>query len=328
MLPKERFLKSAKRALPDRPPVWMMRQAGRHLPEYRAVKEKHSFMEMVRDEEIVVDVTLQPWRRYRTDGVVVFSDILLIPDAMGMGLSFARGEGPQFARPIRDRADLKALRSTDPSRDFPFLLRGLKRLRAELKDDAALLGFAGSPWTVMSYMTQSRDAKLKKEILERLTEETIQYLLAQVEAGADCVQIFDSWGGRLSPEEYREWSLPYVARICEAIQKTGVPVIIYIKESRPLLSEMLASGADVISIGSDTPLAKAKALARGRAAIQGNLSNELMATATPDEIATATAAMLEEMKDFPGYIANLGHGILPETPIENVSAFVETVKGF
>lgn len=328
MLSKERFIKSAKRALPDRPPVWMMRQAGRHLPEYRAVKENHTFMEMVRDEEIVVDVTLQPWRRYRTDGVVVFADILLIPDAMGMGLSFTRGEGPQFARPIRDRADLKTLRPTDPSRDFLFLLNGLKRLRAELGDNAALLGFAGSPWTVMSYMTQSRDVKLKKEILERLTEETIQYLLAQIEAGVDCVQIFDSWGGRLSPAEYREWSLPYVAHICGAIQKTGVPVIIYIKESRPLLSEMLETGADIISIGSDTPLEEAKALACGRAAIQGNLSNELMVTASPDEVAAVTRAMLTEMKDFPGYIANLGHGLLPETPIENVAAFVDAVKTF
>lgn len=327
MRPRERFVQAAKKEVLDRPPVWLMRQAGRHLPEYRAVKEKKSFMQMVKSEEIIFEVTLQPWRRYKMDCVVVFADILLIPDAMGMGLSFSQGKSPQFEKPIRDFSDLKNLRATDPSRDFPYLLKTLKRLRLELGDDAALLGFAGSPWTVMSYMTQSADPKLKKQILERLTEETIDYLLAQVESGVDAVQIFDSWGGRLTPEEYREWSLPYIVRICEALQKKGTPVILYIKESRPLLNEMCESGATVISVGSDTPLAEAATLARGKVAIQGNLSNELMVSATPEEIRQATEAMLQEMKDFPGYIANLGHGLLPETPIENVRSFVESITG-
>src|SRR3989338_4679771 len=256
MRPRNRLIQAFKKIKTDRPPVWLMRQAGRHLPEYRAIKEKHSFMEMVKNEEIICEITKQPWRRYKMDGVVIFADILLIPDAMGMGLSFIKGEGPQFAKPIRDLSDLKTLRPTDPARDFSFLLNSLKRLRAELGDEAALLGFAGSPWTVMSYMTGSQNLSLRKKLLERLTEETIQYLLAQAEAGVDCVQIFDSWGGRLTPTEYREWSLPYIAQICEAVSKTGLPVILYIKESRPLLKEMLNSGADVISIGADTPLAE------------------------------------------------------------------------
>ncbi len=219
----------------------------------------------------------------------------------------------------------------------------LKKIKKEIGNAAALIGFAGSPWTVASYLLQdcSKNTVLEKT-LNRLTQETIVYLKAQIEAGVDVIQIFDSWGGTLSAEEYGRWSGSYIKEIINSLggvtmdngQRTTdqlrgrekeIPVILYIKESRHLLKEMLATGADVISIGWETPLEAAKEIAQGKAAIQGNFNPHILMQATPAEIAKKTETMLETMKGYPGYIANLGHGVLPKTPVENVEAFVETI---
>lgn len=317
------FLKNCQKIKTGRPPVWLMRQAGRHLPEYRLLRKQHDFLEMLTTEELIVEISLQPWRRYQTDSVIVFSDILLLPMVMGMELMFLEGQGPKFRKLIASEANLKTLKPFETARDIPFLTGALKKIKKELGGAAALIGFAGSPWTVASYMVKG---KTFKNLLEHLTEETIHYLQAQIEAGIDAIQIFDSWGGSLKPEEYAEWSGNYIKDIVQSLRPTGVPVILYIKESRHLLKEMLATGADVISVGWETPLQEAKAAAQGQAAIQGNFNPHVLMQARPETIAEETQKMLETMRGYPGYIANLGHGVLPKTPVENVAAFVNTVK--
>lgn len=337
----ERFLKSCRCEAVDRPPVWLMRQAGRHLPEYQALRERHHFLEMLTREELIAEISLQPWRRYKMDAVIVFADILLLPMVMGMELKFLEGQGPKFPQLIASEKDLGALKKFDAARDIPFLLKALKQIKKELADagdkEAALIGFAGSPWTVASYITRDfsemrkKNPSLLKKILERLTEETIRYLRAKVEAGCEALQIFDSWGGVLSVEEYPEWSGNYIREIAAALRGAEVPIIIYVKESAHLLQPMIATGCDVISVGWETPLAAAKAAVAnaGRSiAIQGNFNPHILMQSTPDTIREETEKMLETMQGHSGYIANLGHGVLPKTPVENVAAFVETVRSF
>ncbi|MDP2600646.1 MAG: uroporphyrinogen decarboxylase [Deltaproteobacteria bacterium] len=345
MFSQERFLKACRLSLSGRPPVWLMRQAGRALPEYRAIREKHGFMEMLSTPELIVEVSLQPWRRFKMDAVIVFSDILLIPWKMGMDLKFIEGQGPKFSKLIETEKDVESLQSITPEKDCPFLLTALRQLRKEIRNNAALLGFAGSPWTVASYMlsgvilspelvegrrisgsfadAQDDTVDTVKILLEKLTQQTIVYLKAQIEAGVDAVQIFDSWGGSLSAEEYAVWSAPYIKEVVAALKPTGVPTILYIKDSRHLLDQMVSTGVDVISVGWETPLELAR---KKRCAIQGNLDPHILMQATPDEVREKTQNMLNEMKNYPGYIANLGHGVLPKTPLENIAAFVETVK--
>ncbi len=309
-----------------------MRQAGRALPEYRALREKHGFMEMLSTPELIVEISLQPWRRFKMDAVIVFSDILLIPWKMGMDLKFIEGQGPKFSKLIEEEKDLNLLKKIGPEKDCPFLLKALRQIRKEIGKEAALLGFAGSPWTVASYIV--KEGVRSKKVLEYLTEETIAYLKAQIEAGVDAIQIFDSWGGSLSVEEYAIWSAPYIKELVSRLKPTGVPIILYIKESAPLLKQMVATGADVISVGWETPLPRYLTLSGPKAptakyrqvAIQGNFNPHVLMQAKPEEIVTQTQIMLEEMKGCPGYIANLGHGVLPKTPVENIAAFVNTVK--
>ncbi|MDO8528166.1 MAG: uroporphyrinogen decarboxylase [Deltaproteobacteria bacterium] len=340
MQSRDRFLKAARCQNNDRPPVWLMRQAGRSLPEYRALREQHDFLEMLTTEKLITEISLQPWRRFHMDAVIVFADILLLPWKMGMDLQFIDGVGPKFSHLIESEEDLNKLKNIEPEKDLPFLLNALRMIRQETEKpltptlshkgrgredgNPALLGFAGSPWTVASYiMSDARDDSVVKQVLERLTEETIVYLNAQVEAGVDALQIFDSWGGNLSPQDYALWSAPYIKEIISALKPTGVPVILYVKESGPLLEQMVSTGCDVLSVGWETPLAEVK---KFKKVIQGNLDPDILLKATPEEIRSATKKMLEEMQDYPGYIANLGHGVLPKTPVENIAAFVETVK--
>lgn len=330
--PRARFLKACHTENTGRPPVWLMRQAGRFLPEYRALREKQDFMTLLKTEELITEVSLQPWRRLRMDAVIVFADILLLPHVMGMDLKFLEGQGPKFSKLIAAEKDLNELKPFKAEKDIPFLLKALHNIRKETGDEAALIGFAGSPWTVASYILASFD-KLKmnepallKKALERLTEETIAYLSAQIGAGVDAIQIFDSWGGVLSPEDYKIWSAPYIREIVAALKPGGVPIIVYVKESLPHLEAMLATGADVLSVGWETPLEDVRKKVSGKVAIQGNFNPHILMQATPAEIGRRTQEMLETMRGCPGYIANLGHGILPKTPVENVAAFVKTVK--
>lgn len=322
----KRFLDSCRCKRVDQQPVWLMRQAGRHLPEYQALRAEHDFLEMLTEENLIVEVSLQPWRRYGIDGVIIFSDILLLPMAMGMELMFLEGQGPKFKKLIASEEDLKNLKPLEPKKDILFLTDALKKIKKETGDEAALIGFAGSPWTVASYLMKEHEVSASSWLLERLTKETIVYLKAQISAGVDVIQIFDSWGGSLTKEEYAVWSGPHIKEIVSALKPTGVPVILYIKESKHLIEEMIQTGADVLSIGWETSLEEAKAMAKGKTAIQGNLNPHILMQATPAEIQRETEIMLETMKDYPGYIANLGHGVLPKTPVENVEAFVEKIK--
>lgn len=330
MLSQERFLNACRCEKVDRPPVWLMRQAGRHLPEYLALRAKHSFLEMLTAEELIVEISLQPWRRYQMDAVIVFSDILLLPMVKGMELKFLEGQGPKFPKLIATQDDLKNLKVFDP-KNISFLSNALKKIKREIGEKAALLGFAGSPWTVASYITQDFDSlrqtnpALLKNILEMLVAETTAYLKTKIEAGVDAIQIFDTWGGTLSAEEYREWSAPYIQAIFSNLKPIGIPTILYVRDSAHLLKLMVETGCDVLSIGWETDLTRAKEVAKGKIAIQGNLNPHILANTTPEEVRTRTQNMLNEMADYPGYIANLGHGVLPKTPVENVEAFVKTV---
>lgn len=332
MKEKSIFLQSCQKNRTPRPAVWLMRQAGRHLPEYNALRAQHDFLEMLTKEELIVEVSLQPWRRYQMDAVIVFSDILLLPMAMGMKLMFLEGQGPKFKKLIETEKDLESLKSLKPKKDIPFLLGALKKIKKTVGDGAALIGFAGAPWTVASYMgtfpyvIRKSDNRGERPLLHRLTQETIVYLQAQIDAGVDAIQIFDSWGGSLKTEEYWEWSGRYIKEVITALKPAGVPITLYIKDSWHLLTEMMATGCDVISVGWETPLEEAKKLAQGKVAIQGNFNPHILMQASPVEVAAATQKMLATMKDYPGYIANLGHGVLPKTPVENVKTFVETVK--
>ena len=330
---RERFLKACQCQLVDRPPVWLMRQAGRYLPEYQSLRAKHSLLEMFTTTELVVEASLQPWRRFGMDAVIVFSDILIPSRAMGMKLDYVEGKGPQFSPPICAPEEIQNLKSFDPFTACPFLYDGLNQLRKTLGDRAALIGFCGTPWTTAYYMLEKEIGVWKKErpkdlkrLLTILTRNLSEYLLAQVESGVDAIQLFDSWGGLLGPEEYEEWSGIFVATIIHTLKTKKIPVILFVKESAKLLQPMLQTEADVLSIGIDTDLASAAQVAGNKVAVQGNLDSEILLKETPAQIQAATKAMLQQMRGRAGYIANLGHGVLPKTPVENVAMFVNTVQ--
>ncbi len=323
---RERFLKACRSEPVDRPPVWLMRQAGRYLPEYQSIRAKHSLLEMFTTTELIVEASLQPWHRFGMDAVIVFSDILIPSRAMGMSLDYVEGKGPQFSDPICFPDQIQKLKSFDPLVACPFLYNGLQQLRSKLGKTTALIGFCGTPWTTAHYMLEKEIAIWKKEqpkklaqLLSLLTENLISYLLAQVESGVDVVQLFDSWGGLLSPAEYEQWSGQYVAAIVQALQAKKIPVILFVKESAALLQPMLQTGADVLSVGSATDMNSVSG------AVQGNLDSEILLHASVEEVQQKTKEMLYSMRGRSGYIANLGHGVLPKTPVENVEAFVESV---
>ena len=330
---RERFLNACRCRPVDRPPVWLMRQAGRYLPEYQAIRAKHNFITMATTPELIVDISLQPWRRFQMDAVIVFSDILIPPRAMGMDLNFIEGEGPQFSNPIRTEKDIDALTLLNPARDVPFLLQSLKILRSELKNQAALIGFAGAPWTTAAYMINGeikdwileRPQQLRK-LLDKMTEAIGGYVAAQIAAGVDVIQFFDTWGGLLTPEEFQEWSAPYLKKLIAKVRATQTPTILFVKNSAPHLAGMLATDCDVISVSEETKIATARKIVGPQKSIQGNLDPQLLLTGTPDQVRTAARELLQTIAGHPGHIINLGHGVLPKTPVDNVAALVETVR--
>ena len=340
MQSRERFLKAVRCEAVDRPPVWLMRQAGRYLPEYQAIREKHPFLEMATDPNLIAEISLQPWRRFQMDGVIVFSDILIPPRAMGLNLRFEKGEGPVFGNPIRSKKDVEALRPINPKKDIPFLLEGLRKIKKEIKEDAALIGFAGAPWTTASYMVEGqgkngfpifkswikKEPVLLKNLLQALTDSIGDYAEAQIDAGADVIQFFDSWGGLLSAQEYAAWSAPYLKQLVDRVRRKSVPAILFVKDSAPLLQAMKQVDADVFSIGEETSLSEARRIFGTQKAVQGNLSPNLLLEGSKSEVISATEALLQNNKNEIGFIVNLGHGILPKTPVDNVSALIETVR--
>lgn len=335
---RERFLRAARRQPVDGPPVWFMRQAGRHLPEYHEVRSRGTFMEIVRNPELAAEVTCQPLRRYDLDAAVIFSDILVPPAAMGMEVEIVEKVGPVLNPPIRTRDDVERLRAFDPEVDTAFLGEAIKRTRAELGDEKAIIGFCGAPFTTASYMIEGRSSRnfehTKKmlygdrstflELMDRIVDALVPYLGWQVDCGADVLQIFDSWGGSLDAVTYRRDIAPSLERLIVAARGLEVPVTLYVNGGDHLLEILLDLGPDVISLDWRTDPRRARELARGRCALQGNL-DPCVLLAPPEEVRKHADACLDAFGDEPGHIFNLGSGIIPSLPIEGVQAVIERV---
>jgi uroporphyrinogen decarboxylase len=321
----------------DRPPVWLMRQAGRYLPEYRRVREGVSFLEMCRDVERAVTVSLQPLQILGVEAVILFSDIFV--PVLGMGVDVDFQPGPVVREPIRSREAVEKLRVPDPDESVPYVLEIVRALRRELAGpQVPLLGFAGAPFTLAAYLVEGKGSKdfsqlkrmmhrapdVLRALLERLTEMTVGYLNAQIAAGAQVVQLFDTWAGLLAPADYRSWILP-VHRAIAAHLDPRAPLILYVLNGAHVLEEMLASGADVVSLDWRVDVAKAARLAGENASLQGNL-DPCALQAPPERIAAWVAEIAEAALPARGHVLNLGHGCLPDTPVEGVRAFVEAAK--
>ena len=334
------FLRACRREPVERPPVWMMRQAGRYLPEYRAVRQRADFLTMVKTPELAVEVTLQPVDLLGVDAAILFSDILTIPQAMGMELLMDEGVGPQFPQPLRTRDDFARLRDVSPEEGLPYVLEAIRLLRRELDGRVPLLGFAGAPWTLASYMIEGGSTKTfahakrllaedpyrAHALLSRLSNAVGYFLHAQVGAGAQAVQIFESWAGALPPEDFRTFCLPYLAHSVKIARQAGAPVIVYALGAGWALEEIAEeTGADVVGVDWQTSAAEARRrLEPFGVAMQGNFEPTWL-FGPPDVVRQKTRRMLQEFGGV-GHIANLGHGILPQTPVDSVKAFIETVK--
>jgi uroporphyrinogen decarboxylase len=334
------FLRACRREPVERPPVWMMRQAGRYLPQYRAVRERADFLTMVRTPELAAEVTLQPVDILGVDAAIIFSDILVVPQAMGMRLSVDDGVGPRFHSPLRGPADFQRLRDITPDDGLGYVLEALHLARGELAGRVPLIGFAGAPWTLMSYMVEGAGSKsfsqAKRLLLEdpsrahallsRLARAVGNFLVAQVRAGAQAVQLFDSWSGALGPADFREFALPYVAEAARMARTAGVPVIVFAPGSGWALEEIAsATGADVVGVDWQTDAAEARRrLPASDVALQGNL-DPCWLYGSPPQIRERTHRMLDAFGGR-GHIANLGHGILPDVPVAHAKAFVDAVR--
>ncbi|MFY9550443.1 MAG: uroporphyrinogen decarboxylase [Thermoanaerobaculia bacterium] len=320
----------------DRPPVWMMRQAGRYLPEYRAIREKVSFLELCRSVDLATEVSLQPFRRFAPDGVIFFSDILVPAVAMGVRVAFGDG-GPELPDPVRDAAAVSRLRRFDPASEIAFTGEILGRLAREVGTRAAVLGFCGAPWTLASYLVEGggsrsfaaikemmlRDPATLRRLLDLLADVAADVLSFQIASGARAVQLFDTWAGELTREDYREWALPSVARAIAGIRRTGEPVILYVNGCGHLLEALGESGADVLSIDWRVPFADARRRLPGKP-LQGNLDPGIL-LGTPEEVARRTRSLLEQSSGQ-RHIVNLGHGVLPGSRLECVEAFFAAAR--
>ncbi len=333
---RERMLAACRREDVDRPPVWLMRQAGRYLPEYRELKKDRDFWTLVRTPELASEVTLQPIRRFGMDAAIIFCDILVVPDSMGVSVRYGEG-GPVLEPLVTGMRDVEALHPVDAGRDWPYLAEALGLVRAQL-DDRALVGFAGAPFTLASYMVEGRVsddlAKIKSlgynrpEVLEallgRLSQAVADLLCMQVEAGADLVQLFDTWAGRLAPGDYERWALPSVQTVVERVHALGVPVILYVNGAAGLLEPMARSGCDVLSVDARVRLSDAVQRVGGSVALQGNL-DPIRLLGPLEGVRESVRALVAETGGR-GHVVNLGHGVLPPTPLEAVETFVRSVQ--
>jgi uroporphyrinogen decarboxylase len=335
-----RFLDAAHCRATDRPPVWMMRQAGRCLPEYRALKEKYSFLELVRTPELAAEVTLQPVRRFGFDVAILFSDILVVPEAMGQSYHFRETGGVEMEFPLRDASDIARL-STDAIEDrLHYVSEALRIIKGQLVNRTALIGFVGSPWTLANFMLEGGSSKnheralhllredrpLLNTLLQKLTVGVTKFLRSQIAAGVDAVQIFDTHGGLLPDELFEAGSGEWMRRIIAEIGDT-VPVIVFAKGAHDWKT-LLSLGANVIGIGPEFDLAEARRAFPADVAIQGNLDPEQLLHLKPDELEVKTTELLEKMRGRAGYIFNLGHGVPPAAPLENIGCVVRTVREF
>jgi len=336
----DRFLRACRREPVDATPVWFMRQAGRYMPEYRAIREKYSLLEICHHPELAAEVTLQPIRALGVDAAILFADILLPVIPLGLGLKFAKGEGPLIGKPVRRLEDVQALNPVHVETDLGYVLEAIRILRGEL-NGIPLIGFCGAPFTVASYIIEGGSSRefLKTKtmmysapevwhaLMEKLSPILSEYLVAQIRAGAQAVQVFDSWVGALSPQDYENFVLPYSQKVLHAAKVEGVPVIHFGTNTTTLLPLMKHAGGDVIGLDWRIPLDDGWALLGGDVAVQGILDPALLFAPLP-EIKTRVQDILRRAGGRPGHIFNLGHGILQHTPVDNVRAVVDMVHEY
>ncbi len=333
------FLKACKRKPVERTPIWIMRQAGRYLPEYRAVRERADFLTMCKTPELAAEVTIQPVDIIGVDAAIIFSDILVIPEAMGMPFEMTAGMGPIFNHPIRTEADAILLNKITPERDLKYVLDAISLTKRELNGRVPLIGFSGAPWTLLTYMVEGQGSKtfayakkliynnpaLAHKILNKLTDAVADYLSAQIEAGANAVQIFDTWAGLLSSRDYLVFALKYVNKVIAKIKRNNEPIIYFPKGVHYRMRTTADCGADVIGIDWTIDLAKARGKIGNKVAIQGNLDPTVL-YAEPNFIKREAKKVLESYGEGPGHIFNLGHGILPDTNPEHAKILVDYIK--
>lgn len=338
-----RLLNALLRKPVDRVPVWLMRQAGRYLPEYRALRQKEpNFMAFCRTPELTVQATLQPVNRFDLDAAIIFSDILVVPSAMGMQVEFTAGEGPHFSAPIRQAQDVQSLHDPNVEQEINYVMSAIKQVAAALDHRIPLIGFAGSPWTCATYMVEGesskhfaviksmlyQEPKLLHQLLEKITMVTIRYLNAQIASGADVIMLFDTWGGVLTEADYVEFSLRYLKQIAESISRqknnAKVPLIFFTKGGGQWLEKIADSGCDAVGLDWTTNVGKARQTIGDRVALQGNL-DPLVLFSNPTVVEKKVRRILDDFGPHPGLVFNLGHGILPNTPPENVEALISAV---
>ena len=345
-LKNDRFLRALTGQAVDVTPVWMMRQAGRYLPEYRATRKlAGDFMSLCQSPELACEVTLQPLRRYAMDAAILFSDILTIPDAMGLGLYFSEGEGPRFHKTVRTAADVEQLPIPDMARDLGYVTDAVSLIRRELNGSVPLIGFSGSPWTLATYMIEgsgSKDFRHAKAfmynqpeqmhlLLDKLAQSVTAYLNAQIAAGAQAVQIFDTWGGILTTQAYREFSLAYMKKIVAGLTRESegraVPVILFTKNGGLWLQDIADSGCDCVGLDWTIEIGRARSLIGNKVSLQGNMDPSILYS-TPDSILAEVRRILASYGAGNGHVFNLGHGITPDVDPANVSAFVDAVHEY
>lgn len=333
----DRFLRACRREPVDATPVWFMRQAGRYMPEYRALRQRHTLLELCKTPELATEVTLQPLRALPVDAAILFADILLPLEPMGAPFEFAAGEGPVIHEPVRTRAAVERLRVIDPE-ELGYVLQTIRLLRRELDGKTPLIGFAGAPFTLASYLVEGgksthfaltkrmmyQEPETWRLLMRKLADVVRGYLAAQVEAGAQAVQLFDSWVGNLSPYDYEEHVLPHVQHVLSHVQTLGVPVLHFGTGTATLLGAMRRAGGTVIGCDFRTPLDRARRELGDDVALQGNL-DPLALFAPREVLATRVDRVLEEARGLSGHVFNLGHGILPETPVDSVRFVAERV---
>jgi uroporphyrinogen decarboxylase len=363
---RQRFLDACRCKAVDRPPVWLMRQAGRALPEYRKLKEKHPFLELVQTPELAAEVTLQPIRRFDFDAAILFSDILVVAEGLGQKYHFDENNGIQMDFALRSAADIARLDVNALGEHLEYVSRTLKLVKTALGDRTALIGFAGSPWTLATFMMEGgraerytraltlfrEDRKTYCALAEKLTAAIAAYLQMQIDAGVDALQIFDSHGGQLAPTEFQEASGRWMKEIIAAVKQgragspstprkisarsetapylsnNEVPVIVFSLGTHGNWDDLLATGASVLGVDWQFPLAQARKLLPDNIGLQGNLAPALLSDTTPEVVAAETSRLLEDMRGRKGYIFNLGHGVPPGAKLENIAALVGTVKNF
>ena len=346
VLKNDSLIRALLRQPVERTPVWMMRQAGRYLPEYRQVREQAgSFLNLCTNPELACEVTLQPLRRFDFDAAILFSDILTIPDAMGLGLYFTEGEGPKFKHPLRTASDIQQLPIPDPETELRYVMDAVRLIRKSLQGSVPLIGFSGSPWTLATYMVEGGSSKsfqkvkglmfeqpkLMHTMLDKLAQSVAAYLNAQIAAGAQVVMLFDTWGGMLSGEDYVEFSLAYAKQVRALLNVDAggqrIPTILFTKGGGMWLETMAEAGYDALGLDWQTDIQQARARVGGRVALQGNL-DPVALYARPEVIAEKVKTILHKYGAGSGHVFNLGHGILPDINPDHVKAMVDAVHEY